>query len=64
MAKNLFLLSWSPVGYTAPKERTKPWGTSHAVLCAADNPFVVGEMIQEGNIQTDFGNNAGINTDS
>ena len=25
-----------PAGYTAPAERTKPWGTGHAVLCAAE----------------------------
>ena len=25
-----------PAGFTAPKERTKPWGTAHAVLCAKD----------------------------
>ena len=25
-----------PAGYTAPAERTKPWGTCHAVLCAAE----------------------------
>ena len=34
-----------PAGYTVPTGRTKPWGTSHAVLCAAeeigDAPFVV-----------------------
>ena len=34
-----------PAGYTAPKDRTKPWGTSHAVLCAAESidgaPFSV-----------------------
>ncbi len=34
-----------PEGYTVPEGRTKPWGTSHAVLCAkdviGDNPFVV-----------------------
>lgn len=34
-----------PAGYTAPAERTKPWGTSHAVLCAAEAidgaPFAV-----------------------
>ncbi len=34
-----------PAGYTAPAERTKPWGTAHAVLCAADAidgaPFAV-----------------------
>ncbi len=23
-----------PAGFTVPEERTKPWGTSHAVLCA------------------------------
>jgi NDP-sugar pyrophosphorylase family protein len=31
-------------GYSAPKERTKPWGTAHAVLCAKDavnEPFAV-----------------------
>lgn len=34
-----------PAGYTVPAERTKPWGTSHAVLCAkdviGDAPFAV-----------------------
>lgn len=34
-----------PEGYTVPEGRTKPWGTSHAVLCAADAidgaPFAV-----------------------
>ena len=25
-----------PEGYTVPEGRTKPWGTCHAVLCAAD----------------------------
>ena len=34
-----------PAGYTVPADRTKPWGTSHAVLCAkdviGDAPFAV-----------------------
>ena len=34
-----------PAGYTVPEGRTKPWGTCHAVLCAAeaigDGPFAV-----------------------
>ncbi|MCI7320727.1 MAG: NTP transferase domain-containing protein, partial [Clostridiales bacterium] len=33
-----------PAGYTVPDGRTKPWGTAHAVLCAApeiDGPFAV-----------------------
>ena len=34
-----------PEGFSIPAERTKPWGTSHAVLCAAevigDAPFAV-----------------------
>ena len=33
-----------PEGYTVPEGRTKPWGTGHAVLCAADKidgPFAV-----------------------
>ena len=34
-----------PEGYGIPEGRTKPWGTTHAVLCAkeaiGDNPFVV-----------------------
>ena len=34
-----------PEGYTVPADRTKPWGTSHAVLCARDAidgaPFAV-----------------------
>lgn len=34
-----------PEGYAVPEIRTKPWGTSHAVLCAADvigdAPFAV-----------------------
>jgi len=31
-------------GFTVPKDRTKPWGTAHAILCAKDNvsePFAV-----------------------
>ena len=31
-----------PNGYSAPKERIKPWGTGHAILCASnviDGPF-------------------------
>ncbi len=33
-----------PTGYTCPEGRTKPWGTSHAILCASDAidaPFAV-----------------------
>lgn len=33
-----------PEGFTAPPDRVKPWGTAHAVLCAAevvDAPFAV-----------------------
>ena len=33
-----------PEGYSVPEGRTKPWGTAHAVLCAApeiDGPFAV-----------------------
>ena len=33
-----------PAGYQVPVERTKPWGTGHAVLCAKDQitaPFAV-----------------------
>jgi len=33
-----------PVGFRAPPDRQKPWGTAHAVLCAADvtrPPFAV-----------------------
>ena len=34
-----------PAGYTVPAERTKPWGTCHAVFCAreaiGDAPFAV-----------------------
>lgn len=33
-----------PSGFTLPADRTKPWGTGHAVLCAKDaikNPFMV-----------------------
>ena len=34
-----------PAGYAVPEGRTKPWGTSHAVLCAkeeiGDAPFAV-----------------------
>ena len=34
-----------PEGFSVPAGRTKPWGTTHAVLCAkdviGDNPFVV-----------------------
>ena len=31
-----------PTGYSSPKERIKPWGTGHAILCASnviDGPF-------------------------
>lgn len=31
-------------GYTIPEERTKPWGTAHAILCAStavQDPFIV-----------------------
>ncbi len=38
-------LSKLPEGYSVPAGRTKPWGTSHAVLCAAEQidgaPFAV-----------------------
>lgn len=37
-------LTYLPAGYSVPQGRTKPWGTAHAVLCAAeqiDAPFVV-----------------------
>ena len=38
-------LDMLPAGYTVPAGRTKPWGTSHAVLCAreaiGDAPFAV-----------------------
>ena len=38
-------ISKLPEGFTVPAERTKPWGTSHAVLCAAKEignaPFAV-----------------------
>jgi len=37
-------LDMLPAGYTVPEGRTKPWGTGHAVLCAAekiDGPFAV-----------------------
>lgn len=33
-----------PSGFSVPADRTKPWGTGHAVLCAKDaikNPFMV-----------------------
>ena len=33
-----------PEGYTCPDDRTKPWGTAHAILCCKDvvkEPFVV-----------------------
>lgn len=33
-----------PEGFTAPQERTKPWGTGHAILCCkdvVDTPFAV-----------------------
>ncbi len=36
--------SYMPEGLTVPGERTKPWGTGHAVLCAANTikePFAV-----------------------
>ena len=37
-------LSYFTDGYAIPAERTKPWGTAHAVLCAKDavkEPFAV-----------------------
>ena len=38
-------LDMLPAGYSVPEVRAKPWGTSHAVLCAAktigDAPFAV-----------------------
>jgi hypothetical protein len=37
-------LNQLPEGFRAPPERMKPWGTAHAVLCAADEvdaPFAV-----------------------
>ena len=37
-------LDMVPTGRCAPPDRTKPWGTAHAVLCAApvlDRPFAV-----------------------
>ena len=38
-------LDMLPAGYSVPEGRTKPWGTSHAVLCAKDAiggaPFAV-----------------------
>lgn len=38
-------LDMLPEGFSVPEGRTKPWGTTHAVLCAreaiGDNPFVV-----------------------
>lgn len=33
-----------PEGYTCPEDRTKPWGTAHAILCCKDivkEPFAV-----------------------
>lgn len=33
-----------PMGYAVPSDRTKPWGTGHALLCAEsliDSPFVI-----------------------
>ncbi len=33
-----------PAGYTCPKDREKPWGTAHAILCCKDivkEPFAV-----------------------
>lgn len=37
-------LDMLPEGYVVPTERTKPWGTGHAILCCKgkiDEPFVV-----------------------
>ena len=38
-------LDMIPEGFSVPEGRTKPWGTTHAVLCAkeaiGDNPFLV-----------------------
>ena len=45
-----------PAGYTVPPERTKPWGTSHAVLCARDG---VGDAPFAGVTAADYyGNSA------
>ncbi len=37
-------MNFLPVGYAAPSEREKPWGTAHAILCAKNNinePFAI-----------------------
>ncbi len=37
-------LSMLPYGYSIPRDRVKPWGTGHAILCARealDGPFAV-----------------------
>ena len=39
-----------PEGFTAPKERTKPWGTGHAILCCKDvldTPFRLENTLTE-----------------
>ena len=36
-----------PAGYSVPKDREKPWGTGHAVLCCkdvVDCPFTVSKF--------------------
>ena len=43
-------------GFEIPKERTKPWGTAHAVLCAKDvikEPFAVTAKPDSGSIWRD-----------
>ena len=42
-------------GYPVPKERTKPWGTAHAVLCAKD---AVGENFAVINADDFYGHDA------
>lgn len=44
-----------PEGFSCPEERTKPWGTAHAVLCCSD---VVNEPFAVVNADDYYGRNA------
>ena len=44
-----------PEGYSVPKERVKPWGTAHAILCAKE---VINEPFAIINADDFYGNNA------
>ena len=44
-----------PKGYTCPEDRTKPWGTSHAILCCRN---VINEPFAVVNADDYYGSNA------